>query len=137
MRAITLHQPWASLVAIGEKHYETRSWSTAYRGPLAIHAAKTKKGRASSYQLITSTLTQAGYATFDHLPFGCVIALVNLNAVYSTLDVRLRYTTSEQELAFGDYSDDRFAWELELIRVYDPPIPATGRQGFWNWTVPA
>jgi hypothetical protein len=40
MKALTLTQPWASLVAISAKKIETRSWRTAYRGPLAIHAAK-------------------------------------------------------------------------------------------------
>ena len=40
MKALTLWQPWASLVALGVKTIETRSWSTTYRGPLAIHAAK-------------------------------------------------------------------------------------------------
>lgn len=40
MKALTLTQPWATLVAIGAKRIETRSWSTTYRGPLAIHAAK-------------------------------------------------------------------------------------------------
>jgi len=39
MKAITLWQPWASLIACGAKKYETRSWSTSYRGPIAIHAA--------------------------------------------------------------------------------------------------
>lgn len=39
MKALTLWQPWASLVALGVKTIETRSWSTKYRGPLAIHAA--------------------------------------------------------------------------------------------------
>lgn len=39
MKALTLHQPWATLVAAGVKRIETRSWSTKYRGPLAIHAA--------------------------------------------------------------------------------------------------
>lgn len=38
MKALSLHQPWASLVAVGVKTIETRSWSTLYRGPLAIHA---------------------------------------------------------------------------------------------------
>ncbi len=42
MKAISLWQPWAS--AIGphpeQKHLETRSWQTPYRGWLAIHAAK-------------------------------------------------------------------------------------------------
>lgn len=40
MKAITLWQPWASLIACGAKKYETRSWATNYRGPIAIHAAK-------------------------------------------------------------------------------------------------
>lgn len=39
---MTLHQPWASLVAVGAKTIETRSWSTTYRGPLLIHAAARK-----------------------------------------------------------------------------------------------
>lgn len=40
MKAITIWQPWASLLACGAKQYETRSWKTDYRGPIAIHAAK-------------------------------------------------------------------------------------------------
>ena len=38
MKALTIRQPWASLIAAGVKTIETRSWSTKYRGPLAIHA---------------------------------------------------------------------------------------------------
>lgn len=38
--ALSLWQPWASLVALGAKTIETRSWSTKYRGPLLIHAAR-------------------------------------------------------------------------------------------------
>lgn len=41
MKALTLTQPWATLVAIGAKRIETRSFQRSYRGPLAIHAAKT------------------------------------------------------------------------------------------------
>ncbi|MCA8922325.1 MAG: hypothetical protein KDD82_10980 [Planctomycetes bacterium] len=36
MRALTLHQPWASLIAWGVKRYETRPRPLSYRGPLAI-----------------------------------------------------------------------------------------------------
>lgn len=44
MKVLSLHQPWASLVAWGIKTIETRSWQTSYRGPLLIHAAKTTAG---------------------------------------------------------------------------------------------
>ena len=40
MRALTVRQPWASLIAAGAKTIETRSWSTGYRGDLLIHAGK-------------------------------------------------------------------------------------------------
>lgn len=40
MKVITLIQPWATLVALGEKKIETRSWSTNFRGRIAIHAGK-------------------------------------------------------------------------------------------------
>ncbi|MBP7632493.1 MAG: ASCH domain-containing protein [Acidimicrobiales bacterium] len=40
MKALTIRQPWASLIAAGVKTIETRSWSTKYRGPIAIHAGK-------------------------------------------------------------------------------------------------
>lgn len=40
MKALTIRQPWASLIAAGVKTIETRSWSTRYRGPLAIHAGR-------------------------------------------------------------------------------------------------
>lgn len=39
MKALTIWQPWASLLVSGQKKYETRSWATDYRGPIAIHAA--------------------------------------------------------------------------------------------------
>lgn len=38
MKALTIRQPWASLIALGIKTIETRSWQTRYRGPIAIHA---------------------------------------------------------------------------------------------------
>lgn len=44
MKAITLWQPWASLIALGAKTIETRSWQTSYRGPIAIHAAASTPG---------------------------------------------------------------------------------------------
>ena len=42
MTAITIYQPWASLIIQDKKHYETRSWITHYRGNLAIHAGAKK-----------------------------------------------------------------------------------------------
>ncbi len=98
MKAISLTQPWATLVAIGAKQIETRSWSTPYRGELAIHAAKGlgsvggKRGLAAlcGTEPFCSVLTAWGteYAkTYRDLadmvarpltPFGAVIAIAEL-----------------------------------------------------------
>lgn len=40
IRCLSLWQPHAQAIALGLKPYETRGWSTSYRGPLAIHSAK-------------------------------------------------------------------------------------------------
>lgn len=61
MKVLTLHQPWASLVALGVKTIETRSWSTQYRGPLAIHAAATMPSYDKRYVSGVGLRHEAGY----------------------------------------------------------------------------
>lgn len=41
MKALSIRQPWAWLIAAGHKPIENRAWSTAYRGELFIHASAT------------------------------------------------------------------------------------------------
>ncbi|MFU1797354.1 ASCH domain-containing protein [Paenibacillus azoreducens] len=147
MKAITIIQPWATLIAIGEKKYETRSWSTNHRGQLAIHAGKQIDLVACEREPIKSTLAKHGY-TANNLPAVAVVALCNLEECYK-VDNRPEYGTiglqanngkfrvwggkRDNEYYFGDYTDGRFAWELTSIEILDPPIPAKGMQGLWNW----
>jgi len=90
MKAITLWQPWASLLACGAKQYETRSWATSYRGPIAIHAAarkcNTKDLCASTVYTIIQTIRPlvadkaktTMYLPLEMLPFGTIIATAEL-----------------------------------------------------------
>ena len=130
MKAITLWQPWATLVAVGAKPFETRSWSTHYRGLLAIHAAKTGKDIAQyrGRPKIEQALARGGYC-FETLPLGVVVCTARLE------DVLPAEMVARQGLAddFGDYSPGRFAWHLVDVRPLAEPQPATGRQGFWEW----
>ena len=135
MKALTLTQPWASLVMEGAKRYETRSWTTSYRGPLAIHAAKGGADRAFTVELIRGGVLR----TTSLLPLGSVLGIVRLKDVHSTdhgpywdWDRRIPLTAyTEAEL--GDYSPHRFAWELRVIEVFPEPIPARGALGLWEW----
>lgn len=82
MKAITIWQPWAQLIAIGAKKYETRSWATNYRGPIAIHAAKRPFNTDPFFDRELNQFKEAlnipDIYSFDSLPLGCIIATVRL-----------------------------------------------------------
>src|SRR5688572_29785081 len=87
MKVLSLTQPWATLVAIGAKQIETRSWKTAHRGPLAIHAAKGFPKAAKEIcrqQPFNQALLDAGFMWFDQLPVGCIVAVCHLVDVRAT-----------------------------------------------------
>jgi hypothetical protein len=132
-RALTLRQPWASLVGIGWKLYETRSWRTAYRGWLAIHAANgfPKECRALCYrQPFALALANAGFHNPDGLPRGQVIAVVKLTDCISTDTWQPPKGSNERD--FGDYSPDRWAWKLENVQRIATPFAAKGALGIWR-----
>jgi hypothetical protein len=64
MKALSVMQPWATLIALGAKHIETRSWATSHRGQLAIHASS-RMNRVALLNLreplIQEALTAGGY----------------------------------------------------------------------------
>lgn len=127
---LTLTQPWASLVALGKKHVETRSWSTNYRGPLAIHAAK---GWTEDDRIYAAGLARRGVLPRADLPRGCVIGLARLVDVVPTMIAFGLPQWSEDEAEFGDFSDGRFAWVLDDVVELVKPQPARGSLGLWKW----
>ncbi|MFF2909987.1 ASCH domain-containing protein [Paenibacillus sp. NPDC057934] len=148
MKSITIIQPWATLIAVGEKGFETRSWATKYRGELAIHAGKKVDREACQEPEIRAALERHGF-TADNLPTGGVLAIVNLAEVYRITDVsennssayvindtgKVDAVIDTKEYAFGWYEEGRYAWELTDVKQLPEPIPAKGQQGLWNWEV--
>ena len=140
MKAISLWQPWATLMAVGAKAVETRSW--APRGlrvgdRFAIHAAK-KQDADSLFLCVeepfrTVLVERAGIEFVRDLPFGAIVATVQLGGVYRTESIR--DSLSEDERAFGDYRDGRYGWFTVDCRRLAEPIPCRGAQGLWD--VPA
>lgn len=137
MKALTLWQPWASLVAIGAKRIETRSWSTTYRGPLAIHAAKRTPPKALALAGTDPFCTALERAGLDwrQLPSGVIVATCKLTAVYQIRGYGDAPRPPERD--FGDYTVGRFMWHLDDIQALVDPLPAQGRQGLWEWQAPA
>lgn len=133
MKALTLWQPWASLVAVGEKRIETRSWNTNYRGPLAIHAARRKPSiqfwKVDPY---LSLLMKHGFPGPDALPLGKVVGYCLLKDVGLITEETL---VTAQEYGLGDFRPGRFAWMLSKIYQLKPwAMPKVrGFQRIWNW----
>jgi hypothetical protein len=134
VRCLTVRQPWATFLATGVKRFETRSWSTRYRGPLAIHASSKfgqEERSACSDPLAASALRRCGYTDpLVELPRGVILAIGVLSSVSRTEE--LRGSIDVEESAFGCYLDNRFAWELRQVVLLAKPVVARGRLGLWR-----
>ncbi len=133
MKTLTLTQPWATLVAIEAKKIETRSWRTSYRGRIAIHAAKgfPRSARDFHYAMVAQQFN----LPIETVPLGSVIAtawLAQCLPVHCIFEADL----TEQEKAFGDFSEGRYGWFLQDIVVLPEPIPAKGALSLWEWAAP-
>lgn len=136
MKALSLTQPWATLVAAGAKTIETRSWQARYRGPLAIHAAKgfPPEARAVCRRAgFYFALEAAGIRSWEELPTGVIVATCRLVDVKPTTGAPWVFDLPAMERAFGDYSPGRFGWFLEDVQALAEPVPAKGAQGLWEW----
>lgn len=155
IKAISLWQPWATLVILGVKRFETRGKRTNYRGPLLIHAAQRNPFTASDdiHQLLyrepfCSVLQKLQWK----LPLGCLLGMVNVDACYQVAmngkDIELMQVgngdigrpvfaplPTGDELAFGNYAVGRYAWKFSNPRAFENPIDYKGSQGIFH--VPA
>lgn len=153
MKALTLTQPWATLIACGAKRIETRSWSTTYRGPIAIHAAKglgpvggkSGLGEQCAVPAFEAALTK-WFEDFGAMKSaeraGCVMPLGAIVAVAQLVDVRcismklraevLAQTITPNEIEFGDYTSGRFAWFLEDVKPLRDPVECKGALSLWE-----
>lgn len=162
MKALTILQPWASLIASGAKRIETRCWKTNYRGPIAIHAGKSCKPFHmniafqepfySALKFQTGVMLDQGPEGSDKRILypcpGSVIAIAELvdcikiterttqimtgKIVKAKLYGRYGKIIKGNELEFGDYEPGRYTWILTNIRKIDP-MPAKGMQRIWEW----
>lgn len=128
MRTISLWQPWATAIAVGNKLIETRHWSTPYRGRIAIHAAKRWDQAQKDFASIEHTLGRLP----KRIPFGAVIATADLVDIRSTDELLATLRVNPIEKIYGNYEPGRFGWILENIIALPEPIPFKGAQGFFN-----
>jgi activating signal cointegrator 1 len=149
MKALSLLQPWAQLCVIGAKQFETRSWKANYRGELLIHASQSKRELTSMALNPDSSISQHVHLWFAEnnlrpletyeYSFGAIIGKVTLVNIYHTGEINTpnifsaHRQLSEHELAFGDYTPGRYAWELTNPVQFENPIPCGGALSIWEF----
>ena len=124
MKAFTVYQPYAYAIVAGMKGYETRPRRTNIRGRVAVHAGKRKLELASMSVIV---IPRNG-VTFH---YGAVLGTVEIVDCLPVEEVI--HTLTERERALGDYSPGRFVWVLKNPVMFTAPVPASGKQGWWNW----
>jgi hypothetical protein len=130
MKAISIWQPWASLIVSGYKKFETRNWKTSHRGKLIIHAAK-RKPKKEELEAIAQN-TGLTFSLDKDFFLGKALAIVDLIDCHLMTD-ELIEQQSKLELSCGNWQKGRYAWQLQLSAEFNEPIPAQGKQQLWDF----
>lgn len=137
MKALSLWQPWASLMAVGAKRIETRSWQTAYRGFIAIHAAQKwnmdLREQCMARPFYERLFGDGHFENVGQLPRDCFVAVGKLRHCLATTDhPKLIPSRGTDEFRFGDYSEGRFMWVFDEIWKLSSPVYSRGHQTLWT-----
>lgn len=128
MKVLSIKEPYATLIASGNKLIETRSWKTNYRGEIFIHASGTKLAKEYlTNEYVLSLITNL------NLNFGNIICKANLiDCVYMDDNFLNKIKLNAKEYNLGLYEKGRYAWIFEDVEpIY--PIPAKGKLNIWNY----
>lgn len=131
MKVLSIKEPFASLVALGIKKIETRSWKTNYRGEIYIHASLTKdfiKDKRRENDLLSLLPDNYDFKQ------GYIICKAHLkDCIYMDEEFINNIKEDKNEYLCGHYEIGRYAWVLEDVELLDKEIPAKGKLGIWNF----
>ena len=136
MRALTVIQPFAELIAAGVKRVENRTWGTGYRGLLAIHAGKALKYGADRVEDMARDWFDLDPA---QLAFGAVVAVAELVDCVQLVGDGITPEWAKRKHPWLDTHEHRegpVCWVLANVRRLAVPIPVTGERGLWGWKPP-
>lgn len=126
MKAITIKQPFASLIAEGLKEYEFRTWKTKYRGKILIHAGKGIDKKAmkkfEKYNL--------------KYPIGSIIAIADLTDCIKVDEQFRKMLNEKNPLVYSGVIKDPkwegYAFKLENVKKINP-IKVNGKLSLWDY----
>jgi activating signal cointegrator 1 len=132
MKALSVSQPFASLVILAVKRLETRPWHTDYRGPLVIHASKTFPEAAKmlcQQNPWRAALDDVGVDIWSRLPRGCLVGVVDL---VNCVRAEKFGEVPPHEQALGFFAPGQWVWHFANARALRPTPPWRGRLGLFD-----
>lgn len=151
--AITIRQPWATLITRKEKKFETRPWTPNpdrldVGDEVAIHSAKAwtveQKHLCQEDPAVRRALVNCHRVPGERahaaecVPRGRVLSICTLDEILTAQEARERAEREDTffpRLGLGDYSEGRYAWRLVVEYIYSTPQPSRGQQRLWTWQV--
>lgn len=127
MKALSLIQPWGSLIHLGLKTIETRTFRTHYRGPLLICASRTWSEsifrRCGSFKLIDALVARGEPRS---IPRGVMLCVADL---YDCVPFGSEHAAAAMCSPYHD--EIHWAWMLRNVRAVEQR-PVIGRLGLFN-----
>lgn len=139
MKALSVWQPHAILLATGARIIETRSWPTNYRGEIMIHAAKKMdEDRAYECQHAIKLLRETGFKpkpqaeALTRVPFSGLLGVALATATLSDCRPIPHPQGTSFDAEFGGFGEGRWGFVLSNLKPLQKPIPWKGAQGMWD-----
>lgn len=147
MKAITIKQPWAYLIASGIKDIENRTWKTNFRGRVYIHASAKEAGSVlhllnpEQFDEWTNYLNTLN--KFPDKPVSAIIGevdivdcVINHPSIWAEKSDKYCRFSKNGVPAFVGRQENKptYNWVLENAILYEKPIlNVKGKLSFWDF----
>lgn len=136
MKALSIKQPWASLIAHGIKNIENRTWKTKFRGRIFIHASA--KNAGALYELLNEKQIEAisnhwtAAPPFPDRPVSAIIGEVDI--VDCVINHPSIWAEKSDWQEVGWTEKQIYNWVLANPVLYEKPIlNVKGKLSFWDF----
>ena len=127
MKALTIKQPWATLIMQGDKRFEFRGWQTKYRGDLLIHAGK---------GIDKEAMKRLEKYLPAKLPYGEILGKVKLvDCIKMSPEFKELLLKENSDIYTKSSFQENYGWQVSDVEVFENPIDAKGHLSLWEYKI--
>ena len=127
MKALTIKQPWATLIMQGYKRFEFRSWQTKYRGDLLIHAGK---------GIDKEAIKRLEKYLPEELQTGKILGKVTLvDCIKMSPEFKEELLKENRDIYTKSSFQENYGWQMDNVQVFKEPIEAKGHLSLWEYNI--